>query len=642
MKQHATDMKSHRDISSNWSVFSKRTLHPWLDHRHQFAENIDSTYDGLIRGVPDSKRLAYLHVPFCANRCLFCGFYREHTDGAMQRTYVEHLLADIARDGRRLAGSEAPIQAVFLGGGTPSALEAADLARLIRALRDHLPLAPDCEITVEGRVMGFSPDKVAAIVEAGANRVSIGIQTFDTRLRRRLGRHADRAGAIDFLSSLRRIDGLTVVCDLIYGLPGQTEEMWRSDIATCVALGLDGVDLYCLTLHEDSPLAAAIAKETMPPPGDLDQALRFYVLGGELLERAGWRRISQAHWAGSPRERNIYNQLSKDGADCLAFGAGAGGMLAGHRFMLDGSRESYQRRVAAGEKPIALMTLPSPHTAARNAIMTAMEDGVLPPDRFERLVGPGFAAAIEPLLSQWRESGLIVPDGAGLRLSAAGRFWHNNLAAALFRSVSLHLDGESPVMTSAMAHPHGHGERPPAAHPHGVRPMPFDDKGNRLAALRQRFAESTDGILEEIAATNGLSTREVCNCLPADSWNSAPGSRFVEAMDDISGWGTVTVLVHTRDIILECKASLPRGAVARGFFNLMGSGPLSGHIHHDHCAAIYFLKRHFMGQETRAVVFFNEDGEPIFKIFVGRDEKRALLADQVNRFEALRTSLSAA
>ena len=111
------------------------------------------------------------------------------------------------------------------------------------------------------------------------------------------------------------------------------------------------------------------------------------------------------------------------------------------------------------------------------------------------------------------------------------------------------------------------------------------------------------------------------------------GDAFVPA--DVAEWGSVTVIVHTRDVILECHAELPRGKMGSGFYNLQSAGPLSGHIRADHCESIYFVRRPFMGKRTLSIHFFNGRRHTMFKVYVGRDAQRNLKADQVQRFDAL-------
>ncbi|MTJ84305.1 MAG: heme anaerobic degradation radical SAM methyltransferase ChuW/HutW [Telmatospirillum sp.] len=402
----------------------------------------EAAYRQALVDPSPGKRSAYLHIPFCANHCLFCGFYRNPADPAVLHDYAGHLMRDVERDGAVLAG-QGPVHAVYFGGGTPSALSADDLFALVEAVRAALPLAPDCEITLEGRIAGFTTDKVEACLEAGVNRFSIGIQTFDTGLRRRLGRKASREEAEAFLRSLRDRDRAAVVCDLMFGLPGQTMEMWRRDVATCVALGIDGVDLYGLSLFSKGPLAASIAKGALPPPPALGEMAGMYARGLEILEDAGWRHLTQAHWARTTRERTLYNQFARSGADCLPFGAGAGGMLGGRRIMLDSDRLSYCRRISAGQKPIAAMLPASPTHRIRSWVAAGLETGHLDLDEGERMAGPRLRAALDPLVDQWARAGLIRRRGAAIQPLTAGWFWLGNLTAGLLQVTLDHLGREA-------------------------------------------------------------------------------------------------------------------------------------------------------------------------------------------------------
>ena len=173
-------------------------------------------------------------------------------------------------------------------------------------------------------------------------------------------------------------------------------------------------------------------------------------------------------------------------------------------------------------------------------------------------------------------------------------------------------------------------------------PAAVASRAEALARLRERFAASTDGVLETIAAEQGLTLREVAACLPASTGTAVPGTHFLEAMADIAEWGDVTFLLHTADLILECAGPVPRGSVGHGYFNLHGHGPIGGHIRFANCAEIRFLSRGFMGKESHAVLFFNGAGGCMFKVFVGREPGGALKAAQVARFQALRDRLAGA
>jgi len=160
--------------------------------------------------------------------------------------------------------------------------------------------------------------------------------------------------------------------------------------------------------------------------------------------------------------------------------------------------------------------------------------------------------------------------------------------------------------------------------------------------VRQALAAKPDGVLETMASTHGLPLQRVVESLPVEMWKRISGEHFIEVMQAVSGWGDIVFIVHTRDAIVEFKGPLPDGTSGHGFYNLKGGSGLSGHLHAAHCRAIVFLRRPFMGMDTRSIQFFNADGEAMFKIFAGRDENRQLKADQVERFAALEAGFPAA
>ena len=163
-----------------------------------------------------------------------------------------------------------------------------------------------------------------------------------------------------------------------------------------------------------------------------------------------------------------------------------------------------------------------------------------------------------------------------------------------------------------------------------------------LDRVRQELAAKPDGVLEAVASAHRQSLLSVIACLPTEMWKRIPGEHFIDIMQDISGWGDITFIVHTKDIIAEFEGPLPGGTVSHGFYNLKGGGGLSGHLRAANCRAIVFLRRPFMGLDTLSVQFFNSDGEAMFKIFVGRDESRRPRTEQVERFARLQARFAAA
>jgi putative heme utilization carrier protein HutX len=161
------------------------------------------------------------------------------------------------------------------------------------------------------------------------------------------------------------------------------------------------------------------------------------------------------------------------------------------------------------------------------------------------------------------------------------------------------------------------------------------DSVTQISGLRTRLAAEPGAILETVAKEYGVTLREAADALPAPLRRFAPGDVFVEVMTDVSTWGEVTVIVHSDDAIMEFTGPVPTGTLARGYYNLAGRTGLHGHLRHERCAGIGFVERPLFGRLSVSILFFNTDGGIMFKVFVGRDEKRELLADQLVAFRAL-------
>lgn len=161
----------------------------------------------------------------------------------------------------------------------------------------------------------------------------------------------------------------------------------------------------------------------------------------------------------------------------------------------------------------------------------------------------------------------------------------------------------------------------------------------RAERARAALAEKPDGVVEAIAAQADVTPAEILAVLPPGAAVLAPSDRFLPIWQNMAGWGEVLMIVHTDDIVLEVEGALPEGSEGHGWFNIHGDSPIGGHIRKDRCASIAFVDRGFHGRRSCSVWFMNEDGRAMFKIFVRRDAEKALLADQLLRFEALRETM---
>jgi heme iron utilization protein len=157
------------------------------------------------------------------------------------------------------------------------------------------------------------------------------------------------------------------------------------------------------------------------------------------------------------------------------------------------------------------------------------------------------------------------------------------------------------------------------------------------AKIRAALAEKPNGILEFIAREQQVPLRAVLAELPAGEAVAMDGARFDDIWAEMSTWGDVLFLVHTKDVVAEITGSLPAGTHGHGYFNIHGDSPIGGHIKAENCKEIVLLDRTMAsGRRTCSVQFFNQDGDAMFKVFVGRDKERNLKPDQLAKFEALK------
>jgi len=557
----------------------------------------------------DVDALAYLHIPFCANHCVFCGFYRNAWKDSQSSVYTDKIIEEMAAEAEVRTGN-GKIRAVYFGGGTPTALLTEDLVRLIRACYQYLPLAEDCEFTIEGRMSHFDLEKAQACIEAGANRISIGVQTFNTAIRRRLGRKHSGDEAFEYLAKLCELDAV-IVADLMFGLPNQTDEVWQNDIARATELPLSGLDTYAFNLYPMLPINRMIEKGAFPTPPGFDIQADQYAYTVETLLEKGWEQVSNSHFAYPGRgERNRYNTLIKSDIPCLAFGSGAGGNFGGFSYQVQGDLESYLA-TPKGEKNIAFMSGHSPNKALLSKVQHDIETGRLNPLLFD-----GNKAA-QKLIAQWQEMQLFKePDSDGLiRLNTSGRYWSPTLIRKLM--LTLPTQEKDPTMQKLSA--------------------------EQQTMLRQLLEKNPGQVLEMLAAQNQCSFEDVIRCLPEENVRQTEGSRIVEILQAVAAWDeSVTFIAHTPDAIVEVSGKLPNGKVGRGFYNFdhpETDGGVHGHIYYENCASIYLLERPFMGKATCSLNFINRNGGAMFKIFVGRDEAGELKQHQI---EAMRKLFDAA
>ncbi len=285
---------------------------------------------------------AYVHVPFCGRVCPYCDFaVVAGRDGLMDR-YVAALIAEISMEVTVPA-----LEAIFIGGGTPSRLPAQDLSRIVHALADRFGLTDEIEVALEANPEDWTEVLAADLVAAGFNRVSFGAQSFDPDVLRYLGRQHSATDISDGVELARDAGFASVSVDLIFGAPVEDLASWSATVDGTLELAPDHVSTYALTVEGGTPLSRLVAAGAPAPDPD-DQADK-YQLAQRLLSAAGLDQYEVSNYARSGHEC-LYNLNTWAQGDYVAFGLGAHGHLDGVRRRNVRSLDTYLDRIEGGER----------------------------------------------------------------------------------------------------------------------------------------------------------------------------------------------------------------------------------------------------------------------------------------------------
>jgi len=375
------------------------------------------------RWLEDPGFGVYVHIPFCRHRCHYCDFNTYEGQDELHAGYVDALVRDIEG-----SGSDREATSVFFGGGTPTLLPADALGRILDAVRASVGIAAGAEITIEANPETVDEASFTALLEAGFNRFSIGIQSLVPRVLEGLGRMHGVDVAVRALRAARRAGVADLNADLIYGSPWETAEDWGATLTRIVDEGPDHVSAYALTVEAGTPLATLVATGRVPDVDPDVQAARSAV-AEQVLGAAGYERYEISNWT-KPGSASAHNVLYWSAGDYFGFGAGAHGHVSGRRSWRVRLPRDFIAAVDNEVSTEAGHEELSGDARAGEALMLGLRlTGGIDLDAFARRYGneplEQRACAIEDL----RTAGLVERDGPQLGLTPRG----TNLASEVAR-----------------------------------------------------------------------------------------------------------------------------------------------------------------------------------------------------------------
>ena len=386
----------------------------------------------------------YVHIPFCETKCPYCDFNTYAAIEPLMPSYVAALQSEIALWSDLLGSPQ--VHTVFFGGGTPSYIPAGDIRDTLSAIRSAFHLEADAEVTLEANPGDFSDGKLAAYLDCGINRLSIGVQSFDDGLLRTLGRRHSAHDAVQAYNQALDAGFDNVSIDLMYGLPYQGIEQWQHTLQQALELSPTHISMYCLTLEGGTPMERWVEQGSMPQP-DPDLAADMYLMAQKDMRHAGYRHYEISNWAlnGKRSEHNLTYWRNKP---YLGVGPGSHSYLGGYRFnAIRPPREYISRMQAAtavdyeapmdvliGSVPIVdeIEKIDKNLEMAETMMMGLRLDDGISITAFNRRFGASPHSVYADTLDELEQLELLhIQDGA-LRLTHRGRMLGNEVFSRFF------------------------------------------------------------------------------------------------------------------------------------------------------------------------------------------------------------------
>ncbi len=375
---------------------------------------------GIIITMQKKPTSAYVHIPFCTQICYYCDFSKVFIKNQPVDSYLEHLLEEFqSYDIQKL-------RTLYIGGGTPTALSAPQLEMLLKGLTKNLDLSVLEELTIEANPGDLDADKIAVLKNSAVNRVSLGVQTFDDKMLKKIGRSHLEKDIYENIDRLKLAGFDNISIDLIYALPGQTMEQVKENVAKAIGLDIPHMSLYSLILENHTVFMNRMRRGKLPLPKEELEAEMFEYIIAEL-ERAGFEHYEISNFSKSGLESR-HNLMYWDNAEYYGIGAGASGYVNGVRYKNHGPIRHYLSAVEEGNARITEEHLSQKEQMEEEMFLGLRKKSGVSMARFEEKFGRSFDGLYGKIVKDLVQQGLMQIEGDRVRMTKRGLFLGDTVA----------------------------------------------------------------------------------------------------------------------------------------------------------------------------------------------------------------------
>lgn len=374
------------------------------------------------------KSTLYIHIPFCDQVCSFCGFNKSVSPEDLKAQYVDALIAEMHLYSKLANVQSMQVGAVYLGGGTPNSLSAEQLDRILSNLHKLFPLDKDVEITCEGVIQNFTPERIAALKKNGVERVSAGIQTFDGPIRaEHLHMRLDKQDLLDGIANLKaNFNNFNL--DFIYNLPNQTDEIWAEDVELALKSGATHLTFYPLVLLENTAFYSDYVKTKKHEAPDQDREIKMFEYTLSKIRNSPYtNQYSVRDWA-LPGFDCRYIRMNAESNNIIALGAGAHGYLGGMTYKTIRNTKQYINTVLEKKQlPLEGQKFSTNDELMQRYMVMGLRLKHLNMKPFKERFGVSFSDVYADKMEAMVHSGYIKVKGHELEFTHQGDIWANNV-----------------------------------------------------------------------------------------------------------------------------------------------------------------------------------------------------------------------